>query len=113
MSALESTKNSLLNIKSIFIEIYEVVTDISRWKVFLFIVLSAGLMILYVSNVISIKKSLMEIQALDKQLDIIKNSNKIHSADIIHYQSPDIVIPYASEKLGMVLPNEAPTKLTD
>lgn len=82
--------------------------NLNRWSVFVFILVSAFSMIIYVNNVIEINTLLLDVQKLEKKkLDYI-NYNKLQNLQIIQLQSPDRIIPIASGKMGMVPVQSAP-----
>jgi len=83
---------------------------VSRWKLFGLLLLTASLMILYVSNVLYVDAQLEEMQSMKKIYTSIKNGNELLKTEIIKLESADRIIPLAEKELGMLKP-EAPPKV--
>lgn len=84
---------------------------VSRWKLFGLLLLSASLMLLYVSNVLYVDAQLEEMQSMKKIYNSIKNGNELLKTEIIKLESADRIIPYAENELGMLKPDKPPKVL--
>jgi cell division protein FtsL len=80
-----------------------------RIKLFVFILLAAGLTIFYVSNVIEVRSILKEINEIDKRRTAIENKNQLLTKKINELESPERITKLASEKSGLVKAEEPPS----
>lgn len=79
-----------------------------RWLVLVFIIVAAAASVVFVSNVRNINGLLVENRALEKAANELRDRNKRLQSQIIHLQSADRIIKYASEELDMIAPDVAP-----
>ncbi|MCX7879822.1 MAG: cell division protein FtsL [Ignavibacteria bacterium] len=79
-------------------------------KIFFVILAFAVFIILYVDNVIRIRKITREKYQIEKRLEEIQNENAILDKKINELRSPERIITFAQEKLKMKLPQKAPKK---
>ncbi len=84
---------------------------LNRWSLFAVIVLSAGAIVLFVSNAIAVNKLVERIDDRQSVLEKLQRENDRLRAESIHLQSPDRVSAFARDKLGMVQAASAPRKL--
>jgi cell division protein FtsB len=81
---------------------------LNRWSVFGLLVLAAILIVIYINNVMRIEDLLFENQNLKKQYSELKYKNETLVAKVNALESPENIIPKATEKLKMLMPEEAP-----
>ena len=84
---------------------------LNRWSVFVLLFVSAGFTILYVSNVISVRKLLERKQLLERSLDSIKTVNKTLETETYRLQSAERITRLAQERLHLMPPPKAPVVL--
>ena len=77
-------------------------TKLNRWSVFLFLLLTSGLMILYVNNVLTINKLAEEIRTLEKQEKRIEFRKRMFESEVIELQSAERICKIAEERLKMI-----------
>lgn len=87
--------------------------SLNRWSLFLFLVLTASVMIFYVYNVLSINKLAEEIRVLEKKEKRIEYRKRMIEAEVIKLQSAERICKIAEEKLHMVKSEEFPTILSN
>ncbi|MBE2189768.1 MAG: cell division protein FtsL [Desulfobulbaceae bacterium] len=80
----------------------------NRWLVLVFIVVAAAAAVVFVSNVRSINGLLVQKRDLEKVANELRDKNKRLQSQVIHLQSADRIINYATEELDMVTPDVAP-----
>lgn len=76
-------------------------TTISRAKLLLYIILSAAIMIFYVSNVIEVKSLLKTNYEFKKKKELVENKNQVLTTKINELESPERITKIARENLGM------------
>ncbi len=81
---------------------------LNRWSVFFLLFVSAGFTILYVSNVISVRKLLERKQMLERSLDSVKTVNKTLETETYRLQSAERITRLAQERLHLMPPPKAP-----
>lgn len=81
---------------------------LNRWSIFLLIVGSALLTILYVSNVVSVNRLLTEVQQLEHSRDSLFSVNEALRVEVTRLQSAERITTLARNRLGMVQPTQAP-----
>ena len=86
---------------------------LNRWSVFVLLFVSAGFTILYVSNVISVRKLLERKQMLERSMDSLKTVNKTLETETYRLQSADRITRLAQERLHLMPPPKAPVVLED
>lgn len=84
---------------------------LNRWSVFVLLFVSAGFTILYVSNVITVRKLLERKQLLERSLDSIKTVNKTLETETYRLQSAERITRLAQERLRLMPPPKAPIVL--
>lgn len=84
---------------------------LNRWSVFALLFFSAGFTILYVSNVISVRKLLERKQMLERGLDSINTVNKTLETETYRLQSAERITRLAQERLRLIPPPKAPVVL--
>ncbi len=77
-------------------------TKLNRWSVFLFLLITSGLMILYVNNVLSINELAEDIRNLEKQEKRIEFRKRLVESEVIKLQSAERICKIAEEKLKMI-----------
>lgn len=77
-------------------------TKLNRWSVFLFLLITSGLMILYVNNVLSINELAEDIRNLEKQEKRIEFRKRLVESEVIKLQSAERICKIAVEKLKMI-----------
>jgi cell division protein FtsL len=77
-------------------------TKLNRWSVFLFLLITSGLMIFYVNNVLSINKIAEDIRNLEKQEKRIEFRKRLVESEVIKLQSAERICKLAEEKLNMI-----------
>jgi hypothetical protein len=92
-------------------EIHTEKKRINRWKLFGLILLTATLMLLYVSNVLYVDSQLEEMQVMKKLFNSYRNGNELLITEIIKFESADRIIPLAEKELGMIKPEKPPQVL--
>lgn len=86
---------------------------LNRWSLFALFAISAAFTVLYVSNVIAVNKLSAECEALRQDADSLNVLNQSLRTESYRLQSAERITRIATEKLGMVAPEEAPTVLTE
>ncbi len=81
---------------------------INRIKVFILVVFSAVLTLLYVDNTIKINELLKKNQEHKTEILQIKNNQEILKARIVQLKSVERITKIAEEKLGMTKPKKIP-----
>lgn len=84
---------------------------LNRWSVFVLLFVSAGFTILYVSNVITVRKLLERKQLLERSLDSINTVNKTLETETYRLQSAERITRLAQERLHLMPPPKAPVVL--
>jgi len=79
-----------------------------RFLLFGSIFIAAVITILYVSNLMYVNKLMKEVHYLNKDYKEIVNTNEILQARLARLESPDRIIPYATDRLGMIVSDKAP-----
>jgi cell division protein FtsB len=79
-----------------------------RFYIFAVIFISAVITILYISNLMYVNKLMKEVHYLNKEYQKIVITNENLQARIANLESPDRIIPYATDRLGMIRSEEAP-----
>lgn len=81
----------------------------SKVKVLGLIIISAILLIIYVSNVIEIKSLMRTNYEMNKKREMIENRNQILRQKINQLESPERITKIAKENLGMNKSESTPT----
>lgn len=84
---------------------------LNRWSMFGLLAISAGAIILFVSNALAVNRLVEEIASLEKEHDKLLHRNELLRADVIRLQSADRIADIARERLGMVQAQTAPKRL--
>lgn len=84
---------------------------INRWSLFALFFISASATVLYVSNVIAVNKLSQETEQLRRNVDSLETLKKSLRNETYRLQSSERVTKIATEKLGMIPPQEAPVVL--
>ena len=82
-----------------------------RLRIFTGIFIAAVLTILYISNLMYVNKTMQEVYVLNKEYEEVVNKNELLMTKIIELESPERIITFAKNKLGMIKSNEAPKKI--
>ncbi|MBC8124505.1 MAG: cell division protein FtsL [Candidatus Kapabacteria bacterium] len=86
---------------------------LNRWSIFALVFVSAISTVLYVSNVIGVKKLLVESDVLQKRIDSLRTVNESLRTESYRLQSADRITRIAQERLGLIPPPQAPTVLEE
>lgn len=86
---------------------------LNRWSIFALVFVSAAATVLYVNNVIGVKKLLVESDILQRRIDSMKTVNESLRTESYRLQSSDRITRIAQEKLGLIPPPQAPTILEE
>ncbi|MCX6140915.1 MAG: cell division protein FtsL [Candidatus Kapabacteria bacterium] len=86
---------------------------LNRWSIFALVFVSAVSTVLYVSNVIGVKKLLVETDVLQRTIDSLRTVNESLRTESYRLQSADRITRIAQEKLGLIPPPKAPTVLEE
>ncbi|RPI69160.1 MAG: hypothetical protein EHM43_02695 [Ignavibacteriae bacterium] len=86
---------------------------LNRWSLFALFAISAASTVLYVSNVIAVNRLSAECDALKHDVDSLHVLNQSLRTESYRLQSAERVTRIATEKLGMIAPEEAPTILAE
>ncbi len=81
---------------------------LNRWSLFALFFISAAATVLYVSNVIAVNSLSNEVENLKHQRDSLETLTKSLRTESYRLQSAEHVTRIATEKLGMIPPQEAP-----
>ncbi len=84
---------------------------LNRWSIFALVFVSAAATVLYVSNVIAVKKLLVETEELRRSIDSLRTVNESLRTETYRLQSAERITRIATEKLGLVPPPKAPVVL--
>lgn len=82
---------------------------LNRWSIFALVFVSAISTVLYVSNVIAVKKLLMETDALRRRIDSLRWVNESLRTESYRLQSAERITRIAQERLHLIPPPKAPT----
>ena len=86
---------------------------LNRWSIFALVFVSAMSTVLYVSNVIGVKKLLVESDVLQRRIDSLRTVNESLRTESYRLQSADRITRIAQEQLGLIPPPQAPTVLEE
>jgi cell division protein FtsL len=86
---------------------------LNRWSIFALVFVSAASTVLYVSNVIAVKKLLVETEDLKRKIDSLRTVNESLRTETYRLQSSERITRVATENLGLIPPPKAPTVLED
>ncbi len=86
---------------------------LNRWSIFALVFVSAISTVLYVSNVIGVKKLLVETDVLQRRIDSLRTVNESLRTESYRLQSADRITRIAQERLGLIPPPQAPTVLEE
>ena len=86
---------------------------LNRWSIFALVFVSAISTVLYVSNVIGVKKLLVESDMLQRRIDSLRTVNESLRTESYRLQSADRITRIAQERLGLIPPPQAPTVLEE
>lgn len=81
---------------------------LNRWSIFLLLVMSSLIIILFVSNTLAINKLFEEVNVLKQEHRRLVQQNEVLQAKTVRLQSPERITEIAREKLGMTHPTTAP-----
>jgi cell division protein FtsL len=84
---------------------------LNRWSIFALVFVSAVSTVLYVSNVIAVKKLLVETEDLNRKIDSLRTVNESLRTETYRLQSSERITRVATERLGLIPPPKAPTVL--
>ena len=84
---------------------------LNRWSLFALFFISALATVGYVSNVITVNQLSTEVEELRHSRDSLKHLNETLRTESYRLQSAERVTRIATQRLGMVPPEEAPTVL--
>ncbi len=84
---------------------------LNRWSIFALVFVSAASTVLYVSNVIAVKKLLVETEDLNRKIDSLRTVNESLRTETYRLQSSERITRVATERLGLIPPPKAPTVL--
>lgn len=84
---------------------------LNRWSIFALAFVSATATVLYVSNVIAVKKLLVEAELLNRSNDSLRTINESLRIETYRLQSAERISRIAQEHLGLIPPPKAPTVL--
>lgn len=84
---------------------------LNRWSTFALVIVSAVFTVLYVSNVIAVKKLVVESDTLKRRIDSLQAVNESLRTESYRLQSADRITGIAQERLGLIPPPTAPTVL--
>lgn len=84
---------------------------LNRWSIFALVFVSAAATVLYVSNVIAVKKLLVETETLKKGIDSLRSVNESLRTETYRLQSAERITRIAQDRLGLIPPPQAPTVL--
>jgi cell division protein FtsL len=79
-----------------------------RFLIFGSILIAAAVTILYISNLFYVNKLLKDVHDLNKAYKEIISNNEVLQAEVSKLESPDRIIPYATDKLDMIVSEQAP-----
>lgn len=82
---------------------------LNRWSIFALVFVSAISTVLYVSNVIAVKKLLMETDVLRRRIDSLRWVNESLRTESYRLQSAERITRIAQERLQLIPPPKAPT----
>lgn len=82
---------------------------LNRWSMFALFFVSAISTVLYVSNVIAVKKLLMETDMLRRRIDSMRWVNESLRTESYRLQSSERITRIAQERLQLIPPPKAPT----
>ena len=86
---------------------------LNRWSLFALFFISALATVGYVSNVITVNQLSTQVDELRTSRDSLKRLNQSLRTESYRLQSAERVTRIATQKLGMVAPEEAPTVLRE
>ena len=86
---------------------------LNRWSIFALVFVSAMSTVLYVSNVIGVKKLLVESDVLQRRIDSLRTVNESLRTESYRLQSADRITRIAQEQLGLIPPPQAPMVLEE
>ena len=81
---------------------------LTKWNIFLLVILGAAVTIIYVNNVVRVNLLLSENRTLEYQCTSLLTTNNRLRNELLHLQSTERVLPIARERLGLVHPSSAP-----
>jgi len=86
---------------------------LNRWSLFALFFISAIATVLYVSNVIAVNAISTDVDALTRQRDSLQILNQSLRTESYKLQSAERVTRIATERLGMIPPDEAPVVIEE
>lgn len=99
--------------KSNIADIIEDRIKFNRWTAFFMLILAALITVLYINNVLTVDRYLVEIRKYEAERKLLSENNESLNARLIELQSPERINKIATEKLNMVLPDKAPELLEE
>jgi cell division protein FtsL len=98
--------------KNSFVSDYmQTARNLSRWTYLLFMVALTFTLVVYIDNVKQIDMQLQLLEQKREQLRDLTSTNKLLHARYIELQNPERIDRIARETLGMIVPDEAPTRV--
>ena len=82
-----------------------------RWAVLGGMVLSALVVVIFVSNVLRVGKLTVEMETMKKEYQHIVHQNELLRGEIIRLQSPERITTVAKTHLGLVPASSAPVRI--
>ncbi len=82
-----------------------------RWAVLGGMVLSAMVVVLFVSNVLRVGKLTEEMERMKKEHQRLVHQNELLRGEIIRLQSPERITTVAKTRLGLVPASSAPVRI--
>ena len=82
---------------------------LNRWSIFALVFVSAISTVLYVSNVIAVKKLLMDTDTLRRRIDSLRWVNESLRTESYRLQSAERITRIAQDHLHLIPPPKAPT----
>jgi cell division protein FtsL len=86
-------------------------TLLNRWSIFGLLVVSAFVVVLYVSNVVRVNTLMRNMQQREKTRDSLVYANQALESQIMRLQSAERITTIARTKLGMIPNAQAPKRL--
>jgi cell division protein FtsL len=81
---------------------------LNRWSIMALLIVSAGATVLYVSNVLTVKKYLRQKERLTRTNDSLRDVNATLRNETYRLQSSERITRIAEQHLGLQAPNSSP-----
>ncbi len=85
---------------------------VSTFNIILFLFVFAGLLVLYISNIIAVNGLVKEINVLEREYDRVRNQNEVLRADLNRRTGLENIGSVATDRLGLRNPTEPPRWIT-